>query len=69
MEALNNLPSSTLWSFPPRPWTYHVRSIEPDANNVDYVFVAIEAGALVQVTMEVKLGWTGLSKDHMILIL
>jgi hypothetical protein len=40
-----------------------------DANNVDYVFVAIEAGALVQVTMEVKLGWTGLSKDHMILIL
>lgn len=48
MEALNNLPSSTLWSFPPRPWTHHVCSIEPDANNVDYVFVAIEAGALVQ---------------------
>jgi len=45
MEALNNLSSSTLWSFPPRPWTPHVHSIEPDANNVDYVFVAIEAGA------------------------
>jgi photosystem II stability/assembly factor-like uncharacterized protein len=48
MSALNNLPSSTSWSFPPRPWTHHVRWIEPDANNLDYVFVAIEAGALVQ---------------------
>jgi photosystem II stability/assembly factor-like uncharacterized protein len=48
MDALNNLPSSISWSFPPRPWTHHVRWIEPDANNFDYVFVAIEAGALVQ---------------------
>ena len=48
METLNNLPSSTSWSFPPRPWTHHIRWIEPDANNPDYVFVAIEAGALVQ---------------------
>ena len=48
MEALNNLPSSKAWSFPPRPWTHHIRWIEPDANNPDYVFVAIEAGALVQ---------------------
>jgi photosystem II stability/assembly factor-like uncharacterized protein len=48
MEALNNLPSSTSWSFPPRPWTHHVRWIESDTNNPDYVFVAIEAGALVQ---------------------
>ena len=48
MEALNNLSSSKSWSFPPRPWTHHVRWIEPDANNVKYVFVAIEAGALVQ---------------------
>jgi photosystem II stability/assembly factor-like uncharacterized protein len=48
MDALNNLPSSTSWSFPPRPWTHHVRWIEPDANNPNYVFVAIEAGALVK---------------------
>jgi photosystem II stability/assembly factor-like uncharacterized protein len=48
MSALNNLPSSASWSFPPRPWTHHVRWIEPDENNLDYVFVAIEAGALVQ---------------------
>jgi photosystem II stability/assembly factor-like uncharacterized protein len=48
MEALNKLPSSRTWSFPPRPWTHHIRWIEPDANNPDYVFVAIEAGALIQ---------------------
>jgi photosystem II stability/assembly factor-like uncharacterized protein len=48
MEALNELPSSKSWSFPPKPWTHHIRWIEPDANKSDYVFVAIEAGALVQ---------------------
>ena len=48
MEALNNLPSSESWSFPPRPWTHHVRWIESDPNNPDHIFVAIEAGALVQ---------------------
>lgn len=48
MKALNDLPSSKSWSFPPRPWTHHVRWIEPDANDPDYIFVAIEAGALVQ---------------------
>ena len=48
MKTLDDLPSSRSWSFPPRPWTHHVRWIEPDANNPDYVFAAIEAGALVQ---------------------
>ena len=48
MSGLNSLESSATWSFPPRPWTHHVRWIEPDVNNFDYVFVAIEAGALVQ---------------------
>ena len=48
MNDLNKLESSKSWSFPPRPWTHHVRWIEPDVNNLDYVFVAIEAGALVQ---------------------
>jgi photosystem II stability/assembly factor-like uncharacterized protein len=48
MSGLNNLESSITWSFPPRPWTHHVRWIEPDVNNLGYVFVAIEAGALVQ---------------------
>jgi photosystem II stability/assembly factor-like uncharacterized protein len=48
MKTLDDLPSSKSWSFPPRPWTHHVRWIEPDANDPDYVFAAIEAGALVQ---------------------
>jgi photosystem II stability/assembly factor-like uncharacterized protein len=48
MSALNNLSSSSSWSFPPRPWTSHVRWIESDKTKPGYVYVAIEAGALVQ---------------------
>jgi photosystem II stability/assembly factor-like uncharacterized protein len=47
ISGLNSLESSLTWSFPPRSWTHHVRWIEPDVNNLDYIFVAIEAGALV----------------------
>ena len=46
-EGINKLNSSSTWSFPPRPWTNHVRWIEPDANKKEYIFVAIEAGALI----------------------
>jgi hypothetical protein len=48
MTSLNNLKSSTSWSFPPRPWTSHVRWIESDKTKPGYVYIAIEAGALVQ---------------------
>jgi photosystem II stability/assembly factor-like uncharacterized protein len=48
MSSINNLKSSTSWSFPPRPWTSHVRWIESDKTKPGYVYVAIEAGALVQ---------------------
>jgi photosystem II stability/assembly factor-like uncharacterized protein len=48
IDTLNNLPSSTSWSFPPRPWTHHIRWIEPDVTRAEYIFVAIEAGALVK---------------------
>jgi photosystem II stability/assembly factor-like uncharacterized protein len=48
MIGLNSLSSSQSWSFPPRPWTHRVRWIEPDVNSPGYLFVAIEAGALVQ---------------------
>ena len=47
MSSLNDLKSS-LWSFPPRPWTSHVRWIESDKTKPGYVYAAIEAGALVQ---------------------
>jgi photosystem II stability/assembly factor-like uncharacterized protein len=48
MIGLNGLQSSQFWSFPPRPWTHHVRWIEADVNTLGHLFVAIEAGALVQ---------------------
>jgi hypothetical protein len=48
IDGFNKLDSSSTWSFPPRPWTNHVRWIEPDANKEDYLFVAIEAGALIK---------------------
>ena len=43
MSSLNNLSSSSSWSFPPRPWTSHVRWIESDKTKPDYVYAAIEA--------------------------
>jgi photosystem II stability/assembly factor-like uncharacterized protein len=48
MSSLNNLSSSSSWSFPPRPWTSHVRWIESDKTKPGYVYAAIEAGAVVQ---------------------
>src|SRR4051794_7022434 len=30
LEALQDIPSRPRWSFPPRPWTHHVRWIAPD---------------------------------------
>ena len=48
MSSINSLKSSTSWSFPPRPWTHHVRWIESDKTKPGYVYAAIEAGALVQ---------------------
>ena len=48
MISLYNLKSSPSWSFPPRPWTSHVRWIESDKTKPGYVYAAIEAGALVQ---------------------
>jgi photosystem II stability/assembly factor-like uncharacterized protein len=48
ISALNSLKSSAMWSFPPRPWTSHIRWIELDATSPNHLYVAIEAGALVQ---------------------
>ena len=46
--GLTELPSSSEWSFPPRPHTHHVRWIEVDPADPDHLYVGIEAGALVQ---------------------
>lgn len=48
LEQLRKLPSSSEWSFPPKPWTSHVRWISPDPAEPDRLFVCIEAGALIR---------------------
>lgn len=47
LAGLRDLPSASTWSFPPRPYTHHVRCITPDLHAAGRIFVAIEAGALV----------------------
>ena len=45
---LRELPSAPEWRFPPKPETHHVLWISPDPNTSGRLFVAIEAGALIQ---------------------
>lgn len=47
LAALRDLPSSSTWSFPPRPYTHHACWITPDPVVAGRIFVAIEAGALI----------------------
>jgi photosystem II stability/assembly factor-like uncharacterized protein len=46
-ETLLELPSSSEWSFPPRPETHHVRWITCHPADPERLWVAIEAGALI----------------------
>ncbi|WP_411967795.1 WD40/YVTN/BNR-like repeat-containing protein [Haloferax sp. YSSS75] len=46
--GLTDLPSSSRWAFPPRPYTHHVRWIELSPSDPDRLFAAVEAGALVR---------------------
>jgi hypothetical protein len=46
--GLQALPSKPGWSFPPRPWTHHVRWIEPDAADAGRLFVGIELGGVMR---------------------
>lgn len=46
--ALPELPSAPTWSFPPRPWTHHVRWISPDPNVAERLFVGIELGGVMR---------------------
>lgn len=47
VDDLNDLPSASEWSFPPRPETHHVRWIEIDPSDPKRWYVGIEAGALL----------------------
>jgi len=48
MEALRRLPSAPTWSFPPRPWTSHVRWIAPNPRDAGLLLVGIELGGLMR---------------------
>ena len=50
LDALLELPSRPSWSFPPRPWTSHVRWIEPSPHDADLLLVGIELGGLMRST-------------------
>jgi hypothetical protein len=47
LEALQEIPSRESWSFPPRPWTHHVRWIAPDPQAAQRLLVGIELGGLM----------------------
>lgn len=48
LATLRELPSAPTWSFPPRPWTSHVRWIAPSPHDADVVLVGIELGGLMR---------------------
>jgi hypothetical protein len=50
LEALLELPSRPTWSFPPRPWTSHVRWIAPSPHDARLILVGIELGGLMRST-------------------
>lgn len=46
--SLLNLPSEPTWSFPPRPYTHHVRYIQPDLHHENKIYVGIELGGVMK---------------------
>lgn len=48
LDTLLELPSRPRWSFPPRPWTSHVRWIAPSPHDADLLLVGIELGGLMR---------------------
>jgi photosystem II stability/assembly factor-like uncharacterized protein len=48
LEGLKNLPSAPTWSFPPRPWTSHVRSIALSYKDPNLIVAGIELGGVVR---------------------
>jgi photosystem II stability/assembly factor-like uncharacterized protein len=50
LAGLLELPSRPTWSFPPRPWTSHVRWIAPNPRDAELLLVGIELGGLMRST-------------------
>lgn len=61
-NSFQRLPSASSWSFPPRPWTHHVRWITPDATVPHRLFLCIEAGALIR-SLDGGLTWEDRRSD------
>lgn len=47
-STLLELPSEPEWSFPPRPETHHVRTIQPDLHDTEKILVGIELGGVMR---------------------
>jgi len=48
LEALRSIPSAPTWSFPPRPWTSHVRWIAPSPHEAALLLAGIELGGVMR---------------------
>jgi hypothetical protein len=48
LSALREIPSAPTWSFPPRPWTSHVRWIAPSPHDSGLLLAGIELGGLMR---------------------
>ena len=50
LPTLRDLPSAPTWSFPPRPWTSHVRWIALSRHDPELIFAGIELGGVMRST-------------------
>jgi photosystem II stability/assembly factor-like uncharacterized protein len=48
LDQLRSIPSAPTWSFPPRPWTSHVRWVAPSPHDPGLLLVGIELGGLMR---------------------
>jgi photosystem II stability/assembly factor-like uncharacterized protein len=48
LPTLRDLPSEPRWSFPPRPWTHHVKTIALHPTDPDQLLVGIELGGVMR---------------------
>lgn len=48
LPTLRELPSEPRWSFPPRPWTHHVRTIALHPQDPELLLVGIELGGVMR---------------------
>jgi photosystem II stability/assembly factor-like uncharacterized protein len=48
LDALQEIPSRSRWSFPPRPWTSHVRWIAPSPHDPALLLAGIELGGVMR---------------------